>query len=152
MSYTQTKLTINTTSNLPYGDIINNESNIGELIMFHNINGMKDSKNWYQIINTMRELDVNIFGFVELNQSLSRQYSNSWINTIQKIFYYSRSSYSESCIQLESDYKPGSTMTSVTGKWQVQVTELGQDTRGLGCWSYVKLQSKKSTLMIVTAY
>jgi hypothetical protein len=43
-------------------------------------------------------------------------------------------------------------VTTVTGKWQAQVTELGQDTKGLGRWSYVQLRSKKATLMIITAY
>jgi hypothetical protein len=55
-------------------------------------------------------------------------------------------------VQLETNYKPGGTMTTITGKWQARVTEMGNDARGLGRWSYVKLQSKKNTLMIVTAY
>jgi hypothetical protein len=150
-NFTQIKLAIDTTNNLPFGDLIEDSSD-GERIVFHNINGMKDQKNWYQIINSMREYNVNIFGFTELNQSLTRGYNNAWISTIRKIFYYSRSIFSESNVQLETNYKPGGTMTTITGKWQARVTEMGNDARGLGRWSYVKLQSKKNTLMIVTAY
>jgi hypothetical protein len=43
-------------------------------------------------------------------------------------------------------------MTTVTGKCQSRITESGQDTKGLGCWSYVQLRSKKTKLMIITAY
>jgi hypothetical protein len=152
-NYTQTRLKINTTNNLPFGDLINDDQPDGEqLILFHNINGMKDNKSWYQIIQMMRELDVNIFGFAELNQSITRGYSNTWINTIRKIFYYSCSSFSESRVHLESDYKPGGTMTTITGKWQSRVTEIGQDAKGLSHWSYMQVRSKKAKLMIITAY
>jgi hypothetical protein len=151
-NHTQTRLKINTTNNLPFGDLINGDRTDGELILFHNINGMKDSKSWYQIINTMRELDVNIFGFAELNQSINQGYSNTWLNTIWKIFYYSQSSFSESRVHLESDYKPGGTMTTITGKWQARVTDQGQDAKGLSHWSYMQVRSKKAKLMIIMAY
>jgi hypothetical protein len=49
-------------------------------------------------------------------------------------------------------YKPGGTMTTITGKWQSQITESGQDKRGLGRWSYVKISSNKKSIIIVTAY
>jgi hypothetical protein len=149
--YTQTRLKNTSMSNLPFGDNINDDRE-GELIIFHNINGMKDPKNWYQILTPMREMEANIFGFAELNQSLSQGYRNKWLTTIKKIFYYSRSTHSESRVQLETAYKPGGTMTTITGKWQSRVTELGQDTKGLGRWSFLKLRSKKAMLVIITAY
>jgi hypothetical protein len=149
--HTQTKLKINTTTNIPFGDLVHN-SEAGETILFHNINGMKDSNNWNQIITSMREMNIDIFGFAELNKSLERGYSNEWVQTIRKSYYYSRSIYSESNLLFETPYKPGGTMTTVTGKWQSRVTEMGQDDKGLGRWSYVRLRSKKTTLMIMTAY
>jgi hypothetical protein len=79
---------------------------------------MKDDKNWYQIIMTMQELNASIFGFAEINQSLNRGYRSKWHNTLRKIFLHSQTAVSESNIQLESKYKPGGTMTIVTGKWQ----------------------------------
>jgi hypothetical protein len=41
---------------------------------------------------------------------------------------------------------------AVVGKWQAQLTEYGDDKRGLGRWSYLRLSSKRQNLVIVTAY
>jgi hypothetical protein len=43
-------------------------------------------------------------------------------------------------------------MTAVVGKWQARVTEQGDDKRGLGRWSFLRLSSKKQNLVIITAY
>jgi hypothetical protein len=139
-------------TNEPYGDDIDSISDDDEIILFHNINGMKDHTNWYQIITTMQELNISIFGFTEINRSLTRGYSNEWRNIIRKVFYYSRSVHSESNIHLESNYKPGGTMTTVTGKWLSRISLQEHDPKGLGRWSFVKISSKKSSMVIITAY
>jgi hypothetical protein len=41
-----------------------------KMLWFHNINGMKDEQNWEQIITTMKENNVDIFGFAEINKSM----------------------------------------------------------------------------------
>jgi hypothetical protein len=151
--FTQTRDKTFTSTNLPYGDDIqmtNTDNN--EIVLFHNINGMKDTTNWYQILTTMKELKVDIFGFVEINQSLSRGYSTEWKDTIRKIFTFGHSIHSESNVQLQSSYKPGGTLTTTTAKWQSRISEQGQDKRGLGRWSYQKVSSKKASLIIITAY
>jgi hypothetical protein len=43
-------------------------------------------------------------------------------------------------------------MTTITGKWQARVSEMGKDNKGLGRWSYVKVNSKRSSIVIITAY
>jgi hypothetical protein len=43
-------------------------------------------------------------------------------------------------------------MTTITGKWQSQVTTKGQDPTGLGRWSYMRIASKKASMIIATAY
>jgi hypothetical protein len=150
--YSQIRLKASTTTNDIYGDDMTN-SDDAETILFHNINGMKDEKNWYQIIATMKDLNVDIFGFAEINRSLHRGYNkNIWHETIRKIFYYSKTTHSESNIQFDSQYKPGGTITTITGKWQSRVTAQGQDSKGLGRWSYMRISSKKSSLIIATAY
>jgi hypothetical protein len=58
-NYTQVKLKVLDTENLPFGDDITASSE-GIKILFHNINGIKDEANWYQIITTMMELQVDI--------------------------------------------------------------------------------------------
>jgi hypothetical protein len=145
------KMLTNTDSNLHYGDNIFDTPE-HEIIFFHNINGMKHDDNWFQIITTMHELNVTIFGFAELNKSLTRSYNSKWKETLRKIFYYSHSNFAKSSITLESNYKPGGTMTTVTGKWQSRVSEHGQDPCGLGRWTYQKISSKKKSIVIITAY
>jgi hypothetical protein len=132
-----------TTTNMPHGDDIM-ESDDYTKILFHNINGMKETTHWYQIMTTMKETQTDIFGFAEINRSLNRGYRNEWQEITRRVFYHSRMSHSESNIQMESAYKPGGTMTTITGKWQSRVTEVGQDSKGLGRWSYMIISSKKN--------
>jgi hypothetical protein len=64
--YIQTTVSNEEHLNLPFGDHILDEKQ-GCIILFHNINGMKDEKNWYQILSTMKDMNVDIFGFTEVN-------------------------------------------------------------------------------------
>jgi hypothetical protein len=93
---------------------------------------MKDPTNWFQILITMRELNADIFGFVELNQQLSEGEKSKWSKPIRKIFQYSRNIHSESSVKTNTNYKPGGTMTVISGKWQSRVSEMGSDPKGLG--------------------
>jgi hypothetical protein len=79
------------TENIPFGNTINKDSDEdSELLLFHNINGLKDDKNWYQILTTMSELGVDIMGFAEINKSIQLGYrTDQWKSTIRKIYYYS---------------------------------------------------------------
>lgn len=95
----------------------------GVKILFQNINGIKDEANWFQIMTTMMELQVEIFGFAEINRTLNHGKKFKWVDINRKYFYYNRSSHSESQIHMES-YKPGGTMTTITGKWQSRITEM----------------------------
>lgn len=148
--YLQIKLQHNIDSNDHYGDNIFDHHD-HEVILFHNINGMKDDTNWFQIVTTMSELNTSIFGFAELNKSMTKG-SLDWRSTLQKIFYYSRTSLSESSVQFETSYKPGGTMTTITGKWQARVSKHGQDPKGLGRWSYQKVSSQRKLITFITAY
>jgi hypothetical protein len=58
--------TSESTPNTHYGDEFDSSEEF-DTILFHNINGMKDTTNWYQILLTMKELNVDIFGFAEIN-------------------------------------------------------------------------------------
>jgi hypothetical protein len=150
--YMQIRLHTDTTTNLPFGDNILDSPEDGTIILNHNINGIKDQTNWYQIMNTMKELNVDIFGFTEINKSINYGYNNEWRAITRKLFYHERTAHSESNIELESSYKPGGTMTTITGKWQSRISAQGQDPKGLGQWSYIKISSKKTSMIIVTAY
>jgi hypothetical protein len=153
-SYIQPKLHYNLEANKAIGENILDPPKADDIetIWFHNINGMKDERNWEQIIVTMKENNVNIFGLVEINKSMDNFSKHRWQSIIKKHFYYSRTIHSESTTRTETDYKPGGTLTTITGKWQARVVEMGRDPRGLGRWSHIKISSKKSKLVIITAY
>jgi hypothetical protein len=78
-----------TSSNLPFGDDVHEQSN-GERIIFHNINGIKDESNLHQIMMTMKELQADIFGFAKRNRSINGGGKQRWTNITKKFFYYSR--------------------------------------------------------------
>jgi hypothetical protein len=118
------------TSNLPFGDDIMEDTNY-DTILFHNINGIKEETNWYQISKTMAELQVSIFGFAEINQTLRQGAQHKWVQVTRKFFAHSKMTYSESDVPMHS-YKPGGTMTTITGKWRARVSEKGSDDTGLG--------------------
>jgi hypothetical protein len=99
----------------------------------------------------MHEVNVDIFGLAKLNQQMQRGGLRKWTDPIQKVFKHSRYVHSESKNDTESNYKPGGTMTVVTGKWQSRVSKIGSDTKGLGRWSYMKINSKRRSLIIITA-
>jgi hypothetical protein len=100
----------------------------------------------------MKENNIDIFGFAEINKSMDNFALNWWKSTIRKQFYLSRMIHSESTTKTDSEYKPGGTLTTITGKRQARVSEMGRDNKGLGRWSYIKISSKKSNLIIITAY
>jgi hypothetical protein len=152
--YLQPKIIHHQLSNQEIGVNISTQTDSSDLetIWFHNINGMKDEKNWAQIITTMKENNIDIFGFAEINKSMESLTKNHWQSMIRKQFYLSRTIHSESSTKTESAYKPGGTMTTITGRWQARVSEMGSDKKGLGRWSFIKISSKRSNLVITTAY
>jgi hypothetical protein len=137
-------------NNLPFGDDIMEDTN-EDTILFHNINGIKEETNWHQISKTMAELNVSIFGFAEINQTLRQGAQHKWVQVTRKFFSHSKMIHSESDITMDG-YKPGGTITTITGKWQARVSEKGTDESGLGRWSYLKVSSNRKAIIIKTAY
>jgi hypothetical protein len=123
-----------------------------ECFLFHNINGIKDESNWSQILSAMKDLDITCFGFAELNTTMKCTNFRQWQDIIRKLFNTSKTSTSESDIKMESNYKPGGTMTTIVGNGHARVTEKGSDSTGLGRWSYLTINSNKKKLVVITAY
>jgi hypothetical protein len=149
--YIQPKLLNHESNNQHFGDFIQTFPKEAETILFQNINGTKDNTNWHQVIHSMKEFDVDIFGFAEINKAMDNFSEQRWFLTIQKQYYLSRSVTSKSKFKMDTEYKPGGTITTVIRKWQARSSEMGQDKQGLGRWSFVRLSSKKN-IVIVTAY
>jgi hypothetical protein len=55
--------------NLPFGDDITKDYNC-EGFLFHNVNGIKDEHNWFQILSTMKDLNITFFGLAEMNTTM----------------------------------------------------------------------------------
>jgi hypothetical protein len=112
--------------NLPFGDDVTTHMDY-EGILFHNINGIKDAHNWYQINTMMKELNMACFGFAEINTSMKGYLFHKWNNITQKTFRVSRAISSESDVPMENEYKPGGTITIMVDKWQARVTKMGSN-------------------------
>jgi hypothetical protein len=144
------KLTPMQMSNLLVGDNIHEDIET-EMIYFHNVNEIKEEQNWYQILTKLKELNMDMFGFAEINRTMRHGTKQKWEQITRKMFTHSRTITAESEIPADN-YKPGGTMTTITGKWQARVAKKGEDDSGLGCWSYFKISSYKKSVMIMTAY
>jgi hypothetical protein len=138
------------TDNLPFGDDVTADLDY-EGIVFHNVNGLKDKHNWYQILTTMKELNISCFGLAETNTSMKGYLFHKWNEVTLKVFKVSRTITSERDIEFDMEYKPGGTLTAMVDKWQARVTEVGSDDSGMGRWSYMILSSNRHKLVIVTA-
>jgi hypothetical protein len=132
-----------------FGDDIQLEQD--EIFYFHNMNGIKSDDNWAQILQTLQEHNVTCFGLAETNVSFAHATAKDYLKKLRQIFKHSRHTTSKQSFK-STQYKPGGTMTAVVGKWQARVTEQGDDKRGLGQWSFLRLSSKKQNLVIITAY
>jgi hypothetical protein len=116
-------------NNLPWGD--NAETNTQyEGIVFHNVNGLKDIHNWWQILASMKELNVYCIGLAKINTSMKGYRIQKWNEVIRKIFRVSRMAHPKSDIDTDTEYKPGGTITAVVDKWQARTMETGNDERG----------------------
>jgi hypothetical protein len=155
----QTRISRSDIIEIPNYDIGNNTfgndlqpATHGEIFYFHNINGIKSDDNWAQILITLKEYDVTCFGLAETNTSFAHTNAKEYLRKIRQTFKHSRSSTSERESTRAEKYKPGGTITTVVNKWQARVTAKGEDERGLGRWSYLRLSSKRKNLIVLTAY
>jgi hypothetical protein len=89
-----------------------------DIFYFHNINGIESDDNWAQILLTLMEHNVTCFGIAETNTSFAHPQAKEYIKKIQQSFKHSRYSTSERVSNKVERYKPGGTMTVITGKWQ----------------------------------
>jgi len=103
-------------------------------------------------MDTMKDRHVTLMGFVEPNLSISPKRRRQYQRIMRQRFNHCHFTTSESNLTLPTDYKPGGTFTAATGDWTTRINGRGSDPRGLGRWSYIKLQSKKKRLIIITLY
>lgn len=137
--------------NLPFGDDITKDYDC-EGFLFHNVNGIKNEHNWFQILSTMKDLNITFFGIAETNTTMHGYFFHKWNEHVRKVFRVSKTEASESDIKFDSEYKPGGTFSAIVDKWQARVTEKGSDNSGLGRWNHIIISSNKKKLVVITAY
>ena len=140
--------------NVHWGDLPTAVEDEHVRVWFQNIQGLpwKSSDKFNQVMTTMKDRDVTIMGFNEPNVTWTKQRVSEYQGITRKHFGHGHLRGSESGIKFPSQHKPGGTLTVATGKWTARITESGSDPRGLGRWSFIRLQSPKRSLVIITAY
>jgi hypothetical protein len=136
---------------LPFSDDITKDYDC-EGFLFHNVNGIKNEHNWFQILSTMKDLNITFFGLAEMNTTMHGYFFHKWNEHVRKVFRVSKTEALESDIKFDSEYKPGGTFSAIVDKWQARVTEKGSDNSGLGRWNYITISSNNKKLAVITAY
>ena len=106
-------------------------------------------------MESMKTLNVNLFGWAEtnpywINYNTQMEYREK---TLTK-FEVTKSVFSTSEIPSISNYKPGGTAITMTGKWCDRASpETGQDPSGMGRWSFSTLKGRNSMeIVFIIAY
>ena len=127
-------------------------------VFFQNINGFKWNYNQLDVTNKCHQLQaiqVDSFGIAETNLdfrqfSVAQRFRTLLTHPFNKQISFHTSS---SKPVFPTPWKPGGTLTALTGKWTSRVIEKGEDPSGTGTWSYVKFRGKAhKTIVQITIY
>lgn len=126
-------------------------------VILQNPNGIKPVPSDLDLqysLSACNEIGASIISLSETNTSWHHfsQLSNTQ-KIFKKIWKTSAFQVSHSSENFRSNYKPGGTLTAVTGKWTSRITTKGEDPYGLGRWSYITLRGQKNKkVTFITAY
>ena len=106
------------------------------------------------LVGALDQVGANIGCFSETQ---SKWESATIRGIVSKMFKrkdaYSTLTCSSSTTWSASYVKPGGTMLSVDGNWSSRISKRGQDSHGMGRWSYVTLNGRDNTkLTVICAY
>jgi hypothetical protein len=126
-------------------------------ILLQNPNGLNLDTNNYSLlhdIQTCADFGAAVISLPETNVHWALPSTRtSFRGMLKRMWPHVTISTSESAEPFLSTYKPGGTATVVCDKWTSRVMETGEDTYGLGRWSYVILRGKGTTkVAVITAY
>ena len=127
------------------------------LRLFHiNLNGITYQNKlleWEITIAHLMDMQVDIFGFTEVNLDLNNGIVRDNVVQAGKHFDpYLRMATSSSLQKVgESPFKMGGTITGTNGCWSGRITSQGSD--GLGRWTYLSLQARHGNIItFITVY
>jgi hypothetical protein len=126
-------------------------------ILLQNPNGVKpipSDMDFQYSLSACHEIGGGILSLPETNTSWHHfsQISNTQ-NIFRKVWTTSAFQVSHGRENFHSSYKPGGTLTAVTGRWTSRVVDKGEDPFGLGRWSFITLRGKQDKrITFITGY
>ncbi len=100
----------------------------------------------------MRSYKIDSFNIQEPNTKWTDHLQNRVKRIFQQTFRRAAISTSNST-EPSNTYQPGGTALTLVGPHASQLITSGQDTSGMGCWSYIELHGKHNKrLVIASAY
>jgi hypothetical protein len=151
--------------NMEWGDSFDEQCEKGVVrIYFQNLNGIKkadDYKDAHEIAFALSKNQVQIAGFAEtlldwripgVQKAVLRQIRNGNQSKTIKLTTSNARESATNTANLTNVKQRGGTAMYVRGKWAYRVKEKGEDSTGMGRWSYQTLGNKEIYLTIITAY
>jgi len=122
-------------------------------IISQNVNTLstqQDYLQWWAASQAISESKANAITFQETNLSWNKIHRRH----IQQILQQQPASYAilvtTNSTKISSDtYQHSSTIQAVVGSWTSHTITNGQDTKGLGCWSFIEIQGKDYQCLII---
>ena len=147
-------------TNTSWGDIIGTKNERSLRLYFQDINGLSTKElqeAWIDILHTMENLDVDMFGLAETNINWTPNITNYLYQQLRKnVSYGSRQLklVSASCEDPTSTlYQPGGVCHVSLGEVSGRIGHLGKDPHGLGRWTYMTVQGQHTRkIVIATVY
>jgi hypothetical protein len=143
-------------SNFPFGSLLSARKSPESIrFYFNNINGIRpynDWTRWRSAIHTLFQLNVDIIGTAETNLDWTPASRNIARTTCQSFYQNAILTTSSSIDHAKTDFQPGGTLTTVTGKWTGRCFNTVTDKSGMGRWLGHSLQTSTNAVHILSAY
>jgi hypothetical protein len=144
-------------SNEAYGDTMKDKQKGLNRFYFINTNGISHHQgmlDFYEILQSMKDHDIDIFGFSETNLNTLQPEVRKRLEDISQEFYgNSILATSTSTRPTRTAYQPGGTCTGISQELCGRYQASGSDPHGLGRWSYIQMTGKHGrSLIVITAY
>jgi exonuclease III len=146
-----------TKENHPFGDLISTPKTEGTIrIYFQNVNSIYKFQSWntlQEAISSLKEFEVDIFGFAETNVKWNLRLKNQIQRIIQRYYKILQTTTSCSTERSRTVYQPGGTMTATSSKYTGRIRGIITDHSNMGRWSGFTLSSNfQHDLHIITVY
>jgi len=125
-------------------------------VLSRNVNTMSITKgyvNWKAVAHAIHECEADAIALQETNLAWNKIH-RKWVQQIlQASTGHATIATSSSSEISNTSHQWGGTLQAMLGDWTSRTAQLGNDTSGLGCWSFIELQAKEDRhFIILTGY